>query len=95
MHSRSKSRGGRRLSVSDFLSRMPHIACGRLSGGGLRTIYLAGVDERITCAFCVGLMSANREVLTEKIPCHTFPGSWTLARQEQAHEKPAVIYNGT
>ncbi len=48
------------------------LACGGLSGGGLRTIYLAGLDERIRCAFCVGFMSVNGEVLREKITRHTW-----------------------
>ena len=29
------------------------IGCGGLSGGGLRTVYLAGLDPRIKCAVCV------------------------------------------
>jgi len=32
------------------------VGCAGLSGGGLRTIYLAGLDGRIACAVCVGYM---------------------------------------
>jgi dienelactone hydrolase len=43
------------------------IACGGLSGGGLRTIFLAGLDQRIKAAFCVGFMSTLREMLRNHI----------------------------
>ena len=33
------------------------MADGGLSGGGLRTVYLAGTDDRIACACCVGMMT--------------------------------------
>jgi dienelactone hydrolase len=113
----------------DYLVTRPEVdperlACGGLSGGGLRTVYFAGLDERIRCAFCVGFMSVNREVLAAKITSHTWmyhvphlaafmdlpdvismhgpaplmvqydreDDLWTLAGQEQAHEKLAAIY---
>src|SRR4030095_394178 len=31
-----------------------HIGCGGLSGGGLRTVFMAGLEDRIKCAVCVG-----------------------------------------
>jgi dienelactone hydrolase len=37
------------------------VACAGLSGGGLRTVYLAGMDARIHAAACVGLMSTWRD----------------------------------
>ena len=36
---------------------LQHVACAGLSGGGLRTVYLAGMDPRVRAAMCVGLMS--------------------------------------
>lgn len=48
------------------------IMCGGLSGGGLRTIFLAGLDPRIRCAVCVGFMSTLREMLHNHIKCHTW-----------------------
>jgi dienelactone hydrolase len=42
------------------------IACGGLSGGGMRTAYLAGLDERIRCTFSVGFMTTWRDFLHEK-----------------------------
>lgn len=37
------------------------IACAGLSGGGLRTVYLAGMDDRIRASICVGFMSTWRD----------------------------------
>ena len=42
------------------------LACAGLSGGGLRTVYLAGMDDRIRCANCVGFMSSWRDFLLNK-----------------------------
>jgi dienelactone hydrolase len=36
------------------------IGCAGLSGGGVRTVYLAGLDERIKCAVCIGFMTTSR-----------------------------------
>ncbi|MDA1191206.1 MAG: hypothetical protein O3A46_05915 [Candidatus Poribacteria bacterium] len=46
------------------------IGCGGLSGGGLRTVFLGGVDERIKAAVCVGMMTTWRDALLSK--CHTW-----------------------
>ena len=48
------------------------LGCGGLSGGGLRTIYLAALDDRIRCAVCSGFMSTAREMLSEKVRRHTW-----------------------
>ena len=61
----------------DYLLTRPEvdpdrIGCGGLSGGGLRTIFLAGLDPRIRCAVCVGFMSTFREMLGNHIKCHTW-----------------------
>jgi dienelactone hydrolase len=45
------------------------IACGGLSMGGLRTVFLAGLDPRIKAAFCVGFMTTMRGILRNKIRC--------------------------
>jgi len=50
------------------------VACGGLSGGGLRTVMLAGLDPRIRAAFPVGFMSTWRDFLLHK--CHTH--TWML-----------------
>ncbi len=48
------------------------VGCGGLSGGGLRTIYLAGLDPRIGCAVCVGFMSTLDEMPAEVVRDHTW-----------------------
>lgn len=48
------------------------VGCGGLSGGGLRTVYLGGFDERIACACCVGMMTTWRDYLLNKCHTHTW-----------------------
>jgi len=48
------------------------IGCGGLSGGGMRTVYLAGLDARVRCAVCVGLMTTWRDYLLNKSHTHTW-----------------------
>jgi dienelactone hydrolase len=48
------------------------VGCAGLSGGGLRTVYLAGIDDRIRCACCVGMMSTWRDYLLNKAYTHTW-----------------------
>jgi dienelactone hydrolase len=48
------------------------VGCGGLSGGGMRTAYLAGLDDRIRCAVCVGFMTTWREFLLNKCFTHTW-----------------------
>jgi hypothetical protein len=58
----------------DYLLTRPdvdqeRVGCGGLSMGGLRTIFLAGLDPRIKVAFCVGFMTTMRSILRNKIRC--------------------------
>lgn len=48
------------------------VGCAGLSGGGLRTVYLGGVDPRIQCACAVGMMSTWRDYLLDKCHTHTW-----------------------
>lgn len=48
------------------------IGCGGLSGGGLRTVFLAGLDDRIRCTVCVGMMTTWRDYLLNKSHTHTW-----------------------
>jgi len=48
------------------------IGCGGLSGGGMRTVFLGGLDERIKCAVCVGLMTTWRDCVLSKSWTHTW-----------------------
>ena len=61
----------------DYLCSRPdvdpaRVGCGGLSGGGLRTVYLAGTDDRIACACCVGMMTTWRDYLLNKCHTHTW-----------------------
>jgi dienelactone hydrolase len=48
------------------------VGCAGLSGGGLRTVLLAGLDDRIRCACCVGMMTTWRDYLLNKCYTHTW-----------------------
>jgi dienelactone hydrolase len=48
------------------------MGCAGLSGGGLRTVFLGGMDDRIACAVCVGMMSTWRDYLLNKCWTHTW-----------------------
>jgi dienelactone hydrolase len=48
------------------------VGCGGLSGGGLRTVYLGGIDPRIRCAVCVGQMTTWRDYLLNISSIHTW-----------------------
>src|SRR5438067_6533193 len=48
------------------------IGCGGLSGGGLRTVFMGGLDPRIKCAVSVGFMTTWRDFLLNKSFTHTW-----------------------
>ncbi len=48
------------------------IGCAGLSGGGLRTVYLTGVDPRIRCSCCAGMMTTWRDYMLNKSFTHTW-----------------------
>jgi len=48
------------------------VACCGLSGGGLRTAYLAGLDHRLKASVCVGFMSTWADFLLNKSWTHTW-----------------------
>jgi len=61
----------------DILSARPdvdasRIGCGGLSGGGLRTVFMAGLDPRINCSVCVGFMTTWKDFLLNKSINHTW-----------------------
>ena len=49
-----------------------NIGCGGLSGGGMRTVFMAGQDPRIKCAVCVGFMTTWKDFLLNKSFTHTW-----------------------
>ncbi len=48
------------------------IGCGGLSGGGLRTVMMAGLDPRIKCAVDVGFMTTWKDFTLNKSYTHTW-----------------------
>ncbi|MEO8962637.1 MAG: hypothetical protein ABI325_12195 [Ginsengibacter sp.] len=48
------------------------IGCGGLSGGGMRTVFMGGLDARIKCAVCVGFMTTWKDFLLNKSFTHTW-----------------------
>lgn len=48
------------------------IGCGGLSGGGMRTAFMGGLDARIKCAVCVGFMTTWKDFLLNKSYTHTW-----------------------
>jgi dienelactone hydrolase len=79
------------------------IGCAGLSGGGLRTVYLAGLDERIRCACCAGMMTTWRDYLLNKCYTHTWmiyiPGLPRLLDYPEIlglhAPRPALVLNNT
>jgi dienelactone hydrolase len=49
-----------------------NIGCAGLSGGGMRTVFMGGQDERIKCAVCVGFMTTWNDFLLNKSFTHTW-----------------------
>jgi dienelactone hydrolase len=61
----------------DVLAARPEVdpsrlGCAGLSGGGMRTVFLGGLDERIKVAIAVGFMTTWREFLLDKAFTHTW-----------------------
>ncbi len=48
------------------------IGCCGLSGGGLRTVFMGGLDPRIKTAVCVGFMSTWKDFIMNKSYTHTW-----------------------
>jgi len=48
------------------------VGCAGLSGGGMRTVFMGGLDERIKCAVCVGFMTTWKDLVLHKSFTHTW-----------------------
>lgn len=48
------------------------IGCGGLSGGGIRTDYMAGLDPRIKCSVTAGFMTTWKDLVLNKSFTHTW-----------------------
>ncbi len=87
------------LTRSDVDPR--RVGCGGLSGGGLRTIFLAALDARIRCAVCVGFMSTFEEMLPDVVRWHTWmlhvphlPGLMDLPDVASLHGPAPLMVQG-
>jgi dienelactone hydrolase len=65
------------MRALDFLTSLAdvdadNIGCGGLSGGGLRTVFLAGMDDRVKASVCAGFMSTSSEFALYKVYTHTW-----------------------
>lgn len=49
-----------------------NLGCAGLSGGGLRTVFLGGMDHRIKCAIAVGFMTTWSDLILKKSYTHTW-----------------------
>ncbi len=49
-----------------------NLGCAGLSGGGLRTVFLGGMDHRIKCAICLGFMTTWSDLILHKSYTHTW-----------------------
>ena len=61
----------------DVLAARPEVdasrlGCAGLSGGGMRTVFLGGLDDRIKVAIAVGFMTTWRDILLDKAFTHTW-----------------------
>ena len=64
------------MALDVLLSRpevdVDNVGCCGLSGGGLRTDYLGGLDPRIKCAISVGFMTTWKDFILNKSFTHTW-----------------------
>lgn len=58
------------------------LGCAGLSGGGLRTVMLGGLDPRISCAVAVGFMTTWTDLLLYKSYTHTWMSYVPILPQE-------------
>jgi dienelactone hydrolase len=65
------------------------IGCCGLSGGGLRTVFLGGIDERIKSATCVGMMTTWADYVVNKSAQHTW--MCFLPRCAQVVDYPEIL----
>lgn len=49
-----------------------NIGCGGLSGGGIRTVMMGGMDPRIKCAVCISFMTTWKDLVMYKSYTHTW-----------------------
>jgi dienelactone hydrolase len=65
------------MAALSYLASRPDVdasrlGCGGLSGGGMRTVFLAGSDDRIRCAFTAGFMTTWNDFCRNVSYTHTW-----------------------
>jgi dienelactone hydrolase len=65
------------IAALSYLASRPDVdpgrlGCGDLSGGGMRTVFLAGTDDRIRCAFTAGFMTTWSDFCRNVSHTHTW-----------------------
>jgi dienelactone hydrolase len=65
------------MAALSYLASRPDVdparlGCGGLSGGGMRTVFLAGTDDRIRCAFTAGFMTTWSDFCRNVSYTHTW-----------------------
>lgn len=65
------------MKALDILCARPDVdknkvGCGGLSGGGMRSVYMAGLDDRIKCTVPVGFMTTWNDFVLYKSYTHTW-----------------------
>ena len=75
------------ITSLDILIKRPEVdperlGCVGLSLGGLRTVYMGGLDPRIKCAVCAGMMMTWRDLVLNKSVNHT----WMIYIPRMAHD---------
>jgi hypothetical protein len=74
------------MRLIDYIATRPdcdvsRLGCAGLSGGGLQTLWLAALDERVKCAVVSGYLYGYKESLLEmnsNCSCNYIPGLWQL-----------------
>ena len=74
------------MRLLDYIETRPEcdpqrLGCGGLSGGGLQTLWLSALDERVRCAVVSGYFYGYKDALlklNENCSCNYVPGLWQL-----------------
>jgi dienelactone hydrolase len=74
------------MRLIDYINQRPecdvnHIGCAGLSGGGLQTLWLAALDERVKCAVVSGYFYGYKDALLKlctNCSCNYVPHLWEL-----------------
>ncbi len=95
------------MRLIDYIQQRPdcdptRVGCAGLSGGGLQTLYLSALDERVRCAVCSGYFYGVLESLLVKCTncsCNYIPHMWEYADMGDlgalVAPRPFLIETGT